>query len=86
MMYTSRKTFCRDNETQSKDSKYKKEMISIDGLTVEFGVKPLFKDVSFVVNERDRIALVGKNGAGKSNNVEDSLWLTEAQQWNSVYS
>ena len=41
-------------------------MISIDGLTVEFGVKPLFKDVSFVVNERDRIALVGKNGAGKS--------------------
>ena len=61
MMYTSWKTFCRDNETQSKDSKYKKEMISIDGLTVEFGVKPLFKDVSFVVNERDRIALVGNN-------------------------
>ena len=42
------------------------EMISIDGLTVEFGVKPLFKDVSFVINERERIALVGKNGAGKS--------------------
>ena len=41
-------------------------MISIDGLTVELGVKPLFKDVSFVINERDRIALVGKNGAGKS--------------------
>ena len=41
-------------------------MISIDGLTVEFGVKPLFKDVSFVINVRDRIALVGKNGAGKS--------------------
>ena len=41
-------------------------MISIDGLTGEFGVKPLFKDVSFVINERDRIALVGKNGAGKS--------------------
>ncbi len=35
-------------------------------MTVEFGVKPLFKDVSFVVNDRDRIALVGKNGAGKS--------------------
>lgn len=66
MMYTSWKIFYRDNETQSIDSKYKKEMISIDGLTVEFGVKPLFKDVSFVVNERDRIALVGKNGAGKS--------------------
>ena len=41
-------------------------MISIDGLTVEFGAKPLFKDVSFVINERDRIALVGKNGTGKS--------------------
>ena len=41
-------------------------MLSIEGLRVEFGVKPLFHDVSFVVNDRDRIALVGKNGAGKS--------------------
>ena len=41
-------------------------MISVEGLKVEFGIKPLFHDVSFVVNERDRIALVGKNGAGKS--------------------
>ena len=41
-------------------------MISVEGLKVEFGVKPLFTDVSFVINERDRIALVGKNGAGKS--------------------
>ena len=41
-------------------------MISVEGLKVEFGVKPLFSDVSFVINERDRIALVGKNGAGKS--------------------
>lgn len=41
-------------------------MISVEGLCVTFGVKPLFRDVSFVVNERDRIALVGKNGAGKS--------------------
>ncbi|GAB6975446.1 ABC-F family ATP-binding cassette domain-containing protein [Prevotella falsenii] len=41
-------------------------MLSIEGLKVEFGVKPLFHDVSFVVNDRDRIALVGKNGAGKS--------------------
>lgn len=41
-------------------------MISVDGLKVEFGVKPLFDNVSFVVNDRDRIALVGKNGAGKS--------------------
>ncbi|MDD5855794.1 MAG: ABC-F family ATP-binding cassette domain-containing protein [Prevotella sp.] len=41
-------------------------MISIEGLRVEFGVKPLFQDVSFVINDKDRIALVGKNGAGKS--------------------
>ena len=41
-------------------------MISVEGLKVEFGVKPLFSDAGFVVNERDRIALVGKNGAGKS--------------------
>ena len=41
-------------------------MISVEGLKVEFGVKPLLQDVSFVVNDRDRIALVGKNGAGKS--------------------
>ncbi len=41
-------------------------MISIDGLGVEFGGATLFKDVSFVVNETDRIALMGKNGAGKS--------------------
>ena len=41
-------------------------MISVEGLRVEFGVKPLFADASFVVNDRDRIALVGKNGAGKS--------------------
>lgn len=41
-------------------------MISIDGLGVEFGGTTLFKDISFVVNEKDRIALMGKNGAGKS--------------------
>ena len=41
-------------------------MISVEGLTVEFGVKPLFDDANFVINDRDRIALVGKNGAGKS--------------------
>ena len=41
-------------------------MISIEGLTVEFSAKPLFRDVSFVINDHDRIALVGKNGAGKS--------------------
>ena len=41
-------------------------MISVESLKVEFGVKPLFTGASFVINERDRIALVGKNGAGKS--------------------
>jgi ATP-binding cassette subfamily F protein 3 len=41
-------------------------MISADGLTVEFGGTTLFADVSFVINEKDRIALMGKNGAGKS--------------------
>lgn len=41
-------------------------MISVEGLKVEFGVKPLFSNVGFVINDRDRIALVGKNGAGKS--------------------
>lgn len=41
-------------------------MISVEGLRVEFGGFTLFDDVSFVVNKKDRIALVGKNGAGKS--------------------
>jgi len=41
-------------------------MVSIDNLKVEFGATPLFADVNFVINAKDRIALVGKNGAGKS--------------------
>ena len=41
-------------------------MVSVDNLKVEFGVTPLYEDVSYVINKRDRIALVGKNGAGKS--------------------
>ncbi len=41
-------------------------MISVDGLAVEFGGQTLFQDISFVINEKDRIALMGKNGAGKS--------------------
>lgn len=41
-------------------------MISVENLKVEFSAKPLFSEVSFVINDRDRIALVGKNGAGKS--------------------
>lgn len=41
-------------------------MISVDGLAVEFGGHTLFENISFVINENDRIALMGKNGAGKS--------------------
>ncbi len=41
-------------------------MISVEGLTVEFGGNPLFDNITYVINKRDRIALVGKNGAGKS--------------------
>ena len=41
-------------------------MISVDALSMEFNATPLFQDVSFVINRKDRIALVGKNGAGKS--------------------
>lgn len=41
-------------------------MVSVDGLAVEFGRTTLFSDISFVINEKDRIALMGKNGAGKS--------------------
>ena len=42
------------------------DMISVEHLSVEFSARPLFTDVSFVINPKDRIALVGKNGAGKS--------------------
>lgn len=41
-------------------------MITVDGLTIEFGGTTLFKDISFQINEKDRIGLMGKNGAGKS--------------------
>ena len=41
-------------------------MISIDNLSIEFNARSLFDDVSYVINPKDRIALVGKNGAGKS--------------------
>ena len=41
-------------------------MITVEGLKVEFGVKPLFSDATFVINNKDHIALVGRNGAGKS--------------------
>ena len=44
-------------------------MISIDGLTVEFSGTTLFKDISFTIGDKDRIALMGKNGAGKSTQI-----------------
>lgn len=43
-----------------------KKVISVESLQVEFGATPLFEDVTYVINKKDRIALVGKNGAGKS--------------------
>lgn len=64
------KTLYRDSHplpTKAKAfKKYKSYMVSVDGLTVEFGGTTLFKDISFVINDKDRIALMGKNGAGKS--------------------
>ncbi len=45
-------------------------MISVEHLTVEFGVKPLFRDATFTIGDHDRIALVGKNGAGKSTRLK----------------
>ena len=41
-------------------------MISINSVSVEFGATPLFDNISYIINKRDRIALVGRNGAGKS--------------------
>ena len=52
-------------------------MISIEGLTVEFGGTPLFDDITYVINKRDRIALVGKNGAGKSTMLKIIAGLQE---------
>lgn len=64
------KTLYRDSHPLSTKAKafkkYKSYMVSVDGLTVEFGGTTLFKDISFVINDKDRIALMGKNGAGKS--------------------
>lgn len=57
-------------------------MISVDGLTVEFNGSALFKDVSFVINEKDRIALMGKNGAGKSTLLKILSGAREATRGN----
>ncbi|GAF02679.1 ABC-F family ATP-binding cassette domain-containing protein [Saccharicrinis fermentans] len=55
-------------------------MISIDGLTVEFGATTLFKNISFVINEKDRIALMGKNGGGKSTLLKILAGVREANK------
>lgn len=60
-------------------------MISIEGLTVEFGGRPLFDNISFVVNKKDRIALVGKNGAGKSTMLKIFAGLQQPTQGNVSY-
>ncbi|MCU4173752.1 ABC-F family ATP-binding cassette domain-containing protein [Carboxylicivirga sp. N1Y90] len=57
-------------------------MISVDGLTVEFGASTLFKNISFVINEKDRIALMGKNGAGKSTLLKILAGAREANKGN----
>lgn len=55
-------------------------MISVDGITVEFSGQTLFKDVSFVINENDKIALMGKNGAGKSTMMKIIAGLRNASR------
>ena len=60
-------------------------MISVDGLTVEFGGSALFSDVSFVINEKDRIALMGKNGAGKSTTLRTISGLMKPKTGKILY-
>ncbi len=55
-------------------------MISVDGLTVEFSGQVLFKDISFVINENDKIALMGKNGAGKSTMMKIIAGVSKANR------
>lgn len=60
-------------------------MISVEGLTVEFSGKALFDNISFVINKKDRIALVGKNGAGKSTMLKIFAGLQEPTRGNVFY-
>ena len=78
------KTLYRDSHPLSTKAKafkkYKSYMVSVDGLTVEFGGTTLFKDISFVINDKDRIALMGKNGAGKSTLLKILAGVREASR------
>lgn len=60
-------------------------MISVEGLTVEFGSFTLFDNISFVVNKKDRIALVGKNGAGKSTMLKSFAGIQSPTKGNISY-
>ncbi len=60
-------------------------MVSVDGLTVEFSGTTLFKDISFVINEKDRIALMGKNGAGKSTLLKILAGVREPSRGNVTF-
>ena len=53
-------------------------MISVEKLKVEFGIKPLFQDASFVINDNDKVALVGKKWSRKIHSDEDTLWSATA--------
>ena len=64
-----------------KSYKSETDVISVEGLSVEFNATPLFADVSYVINKKDRIALVGKNGAGKSNYVENIGRSAKPDPW-----
>ncbi|MDE6237804.1 MAG: ATP-binding cassette domain-containing protein, partial [Muribaculaceae bacterium] len=57
-------------------------MVSINNLGVEFSARPLFDDISFVINKNDKIALVGKNGAGKSTMLKILAGLQEPTSGN----
>lgn len=60
-------------------------MISVENLTVEFGGRPLFDNISFIINRKDRIALVGKNGAGKTTMLKILAGLQQPASGNISY-
>ncbi len=61
-------------------------MITVDGLTVEFSGATLFKDISFSINEKDRIALMGKKRCRKIDTSEDFSRSSKSYPWKSICS